>query len=110
MGETHHRKVLMITAACVLGLVAVAWLLATFDIGGIGSAMPAARLAIPLVALVSVAAAAWVVFSGRDVDEQGEPPVDCLSCGRPIRKDWRMCPYCGSLSEDRPPARRRAAG
>jgi hypothetical protein len=54
---------------------------------------------IPLVSLVVIGVAAWVLISQPEKDSgktQEFASTVCHACGRNVMAEWRLCPYCGS--------------
>jgi len=52
-----------------------------------------------IVVLVAVAAVASLVLYGYRRSGRGRfggAANNCAKCGRPVKKDWKSCPYCGS--------------
>jgi len=53
---------------------------------------------IPIVSLVVIGVAAWLLLAGAGTGRSSETDsryVACPSCGRSVLEDWRLCPYCG---------------
>lgn len=103
----HTRPVIRAVAALLGALVLLGTVLALavaldatggrFDVGGIsrlGWLMPAA-------VAVLVGVLGWVMLThGKIEDESPRVMVQCVSCGAKVMGGWRMCPYCGRLTED----------
>ena len=95
-------------AAAVLGLgLAVGTLVVSalvngrFDLAGCTAAGPFGWT-IPLISLLIIGAAAWLLLGGGSTDRVERPEtryVACPSCDRSVLADWRLCPYCGVALE-----------
>jgi hypothetical protein len=56
---------------------------------------------VPLVSVVVIGAAAWVLLAQREKDPTDTAEfrsTSCPTCGRNVLVAWRLCPYCGSGS------------
>ena len=56
---------------------------------------------IPVFAGVVVGIMAWLLLAdSRAMDAPGPSLTDtCSECGRPVASDWRLCPYCGAITQ-----------
>lgn len=103
-----HTRSLMRVAAVLLGVLVfigvVFALLVTMqgsttglDDGGIS------RLGwmMPVVVALLIGVMCWVMLARRKAeDDSPRDLVGCVSCGAKVMRGWRMCPYCGRLTED----------
>jgi hypothetical protein len=105
MSETNGRMRLIAILGTVSGLASLFWVVSLIDSSG--SPAATARpleflLALVVLVALSMAGAAWFVFSRRTAHRtEPQVSVECGSCSRSILEDWRLCPYCGSLVERR---------
>ena len=103
MSETNGRMRLIAILGTVSGLATFFWVVSLFDSSG--SPVAAARsselfLALPVLAVLTFAGAAWFVFSRTGAhDTETRAYVECGACSRSILEEWRLCPYCGSRVE-----------
>lgn len=101
MSETNGRMRLVAILGTVSGLAAFFWVVSLIDSSGSLAANARSLeffLALSVLAVLSLAGAAWFVISRR-TGHRAEPQasVECGSCSRSILEEWRLCPYCGSL-------------
>lgn len=101
MSETNGRMRLIAILGTVSGLAAFFWVVSLIDSSGSLAANARSLelfLALSVLAVLSLAGAAWFVISRRTA-HRAEPQasVECGSCSRSILEEWRLCPYCGSL-------------
>lgn len=108
MGDTQGRRMIVAITGAVSALVALAWIVAVYSTPGIGTATSATSAspldyAIPLLSLLSIVGTTWYLLKRkvRSKDTEELQYVRCVSCGRTILQEWRLCPYCGSRSEAR---------
>ncbi|MDO8880079.1 MAG: hypothetical protein Q7W44_04670 [Coriobacteriia bacterium] len=61
----------------------------------------------PLVAASVLGGAMFVLLGQRSSksDTAASEVAPCLACGRELLGEWRMCPYCGSMTHARSVAR-----
>ncbi|MDZ4166817.1 MAG: hypothetical protein U1E08_03885 [Coriobacteriia bacterium] len=61
----------------------------------------------PLVAASVLGGAMFVLLGQRSSksDTAVSDVASCLACGRELLGEWRMCPYCGSMTQVRSGAR-----
>ena len=89
--------------AVVTALVAIA-VVASARAGGLSSPTHASFWAVPLVAGAVVSMLSWFLLSSSPaadtVSRQRRATVSCPSCGSALLDDWRLCPHCGSSSDD----------
>jgi hypothetical protein len=60
---------------------------------------------LPITTAFVVIGVAWLLMSQkpdskRDGDDSHDVP--CSECGRSVRKDWRLCPYCAAVLDRGP--------
>lgn len=104
------RKPVIRVSVAVLGGIAVAVsLLGLLMIANAGrgfagcAATTAFGWTIPLIAGGLVGVASWLLLTGHEGDDIGDDlhSSACAVCGQPIIEEWRLCPYCGTIT-DRP--------
>ena len=71
------------------------WLVASSTMGWV----------VPLASVIVIAAVSWALLAqtGRDEGDDGSLYVTCPTCGRPVFREWRLCPYCGVRLEAEKP-------
>jgi hypothetical protein len=99
-----------------VGAVAAVWLitLAVASMTGSPSAaiyqLGAFEWIIPVTAGASVGLVAWVLLGSvpQHSDDAVSPLAErsCPACGHLMLADWRLCPHCGTLLDDRGEERR----
>lgn len=97
------RRIIRFAAAVLCGLAIVTALAALLIAASAGGrAVPVGtETAIPLIAGGAVALLSWFLLAGATHDDDVEARrarVRCPSCGTEVRRDWRLCPYCGDAS------------
>jgi len=63
---------------------------------------------IPLIAGGLVGLASWILLTEREGEDSGRElrSTACEVCGHRVLDEWRLCPYCGTITEQqvsRPP-------
>lgn len=85
-----------------LAVLLVGWLLGGASAGcGLGSFVGS----FPIVWIVGIVAAlvigtlAWFLFDAGEPPNTSQPAEErrCPGCNRAILRQWRMCPYCGTM-------------
>lgn len=108
-----RKPVVRFVAAVAAGLAVGAALLAVIIVVNAGADFAGSTAAtrygwaIPIVTGLVVAAVAWALLSSESPDPEFEnlrvASSACRQCGQPVLAEWRLCPYCGSLTaEDQP--------
>lgn len=97
------RRIIRLAAAVLCGLAIVTALAALVIAASAGGrAVPVGvETAIPLIAGGAVALLSWFLLAGathNDDLEARRTRVRCPACGTEVRRDWRLCPYCGAAS------------
>ncbi len=89
-----------ITGGLAVGLAFLAGVLMLTSGGGlIGcTAATAAGWTIPLVAGLVIGGVAWILLGSDASSGRNGPSVTnrCSDCGRPVAREWRLCPHCGT--------------
>lgn len=60
---------------------------------------------LPLVAGAAIGTLAWMLQRDTRTSDRTQPTratARCGSCGSAMMESWRLCPYCGDLTEDLP--------
>lgn len=97
-GDTK-RLVLMVIGAIAVMALFVGFIAPGLSIGFCAPAAPFGWI-ITLVSVGVIAGVAWylLAYAPRHADDTGSfRAVACVSCGRAVLSDWRLCPYCGSV-------------
>jgi hypothetical protein len=103
-----RRVAIAVAAGLVLSAATLALLaLINQGIGLVGcvAATPLGWVATLASAVVIVVAGRVLFSAGKKLDE--EPPSatsTCVTCGRELLHNWRLCPYCGSDTDGTGPA------
>lgn len=97
-----RKRVSILSGAALGGLVGL--LLMWMSGGGVdkSSAHPVLAWALPLFAAGISGGVSWLVLSGDGTTtaDTTAGTVLCEACGNPVKRDWRLCPYCGALVEE----------
>lgn len=84
----------------VVGFIALFLMVLTFDHPehvALEAACSPFEWLLPMSGLVFAVALIWLLMmhASRSDRSYHEPEGTCSHCGRSIRSDWRLCPYCG---------------
>lgn len=101
-GRRYSRQLVLAVLGVTLGLATLAGLALLL---GRGRSFPAATAAsplgwtVPLVSLFVILGVTWLLLSQtpRDPEAGSFRYSPCSECGRSVLRDWRLCPYCGSM-------------
>lgn len=103
MGDRNGRIGLVAIIGTVFGMATFFWvvsLLGRDGPAGASTPTPDLLVAIPVLVMLVAGAAGWFLLTRKVVDgTEPDPYVECASCGGPILKEWRLCPYCGAQLE-----------
>lgn len=72
--------------------------------GAVGGSAPIAwTWTIPIASLLVIVSVTWLLLSQKPRESGTGPRVydSCPSCERSVMRDWRLCPYCGEVLENR---------
>lgn len=100
--DDRLKRVLVTGAGAVsaaLGLFFVlTWLNAGLGFAGC-TGTSALGWTIPLFSGGLIGGVAWVLLARgpKYFDDTPADPVPCVSCGRGVMPDWRLCPFCGTV-------------
>jgi hypothetical protein len=102
-----RRPIVKIIAAVLGGIAVAVSLLGLLVVanGSEGLSASAATTAfgwtIPLIAGGLVGLASWLLLNGDEAEDEGRDLLasTCDVCGRQIFEEWRLCPYCGTITE-----------
>jgi hypothetical protein len=89
----------------VLALVALVFVTVIVIRTGASHPIPLGGFAwiVPVVAGMTVGLLGWLLLGGVMRPEAAEPILSdetgCPACGRVVRDNWRLCPYCGAFIE-----------
>jgi hypothetical protein len=95
-------------AGAVLAVILVVWLIAGASAGcGLGSVIGSFPVVwiVALVAALVMGTLAWFLLDAGEAP-RGSQPADehrCPGCDRAIFRQWRMCPYCGTMLDAEDP-------
>ena len=102
-----RRKSLRVASAVFGGLAVGMALLAGLIIVNSGrgfagcTATTAVGWMLPIMSGLVVGAAAWLLLYEDDEPrpEEGARTALCHECARPLAAEWRLCPYCGAMTQ-----------
>ena len=102
-----RRPIIRVGAAVLGGLAVAVALLGALTIVNAGqgfegcTATTALGWTIPLLAGGLVGLASWILLSDRASDDPKRElhARACGVCGHQVLDEWRLCPYCGTLTE-----------
>lgn len=107
-GRTGNRRLLLAILGGASGTAVLVGLLVLVGGGGDGGPMEdlaAWSWTFPLAALFVILGVTWLLLSQTPADPSSDEWLYavCPACGRSVMRDWRLCPYCGEMLEEREP-------
>jgi hypothetical protein len=95
-----RRQVFVAIAAGVGGGIALLGLILLVEVVWAPPWSVAARAlgwAVPLASAVIIGVVSWALLlqGGTARRDDDSLYITCHSCGRPVFREWRLCPYCG---------------